>query len=123
MILKVKKTSEIVDADIMRNPEGKLEAVYWTKGTNNGRGGWTTVKLSNLVPLDYKTENEIHSDECLEVVKDKVKEYKKLFKLEGEDVELFKSLSKKQKKEYLKETVSILNRKELIAMLYSLLED
>ena len=123
MIMKVKKTSEIVDANITRNNEGKLEAVYWTKCMNSGKGGWTACKLSNLVPLYYKTENEIHSDECLRLVKDKVQEYKKLFKIEEKDIELFKSLSKKQKKEYLKETVSTLQRKELVAMLYSLLEE
>lgn len=64
MILKVKKTSEVVDAAIYMNSENKVYATYWTKGTNHGKGGWVTTKISALCPVNVETDQEQYSKIC-----------------------------------------------------------
>lgn len=78
MLLKVKKTSEKVDA-IITTENGKAYATYFTKGTNQGKGGWVTTKISALVPIDVKTENEIRSDQTVAEQKERENMYRKMF--------------------------------------------
>lgn len=84
MILKIKKTSEIVDVVISRNKDHVLTGVYWDKNTNNGSGGWKELKINNFVPIDYKTDNEKHSEELNKIINAKIDEYKRLFHLKDE---------------------------------------
>ena len=79
MELKIKKTSEVVDAFLCLNKDGKLVATYWTKGTNQGQGGWVTTKIKDLVPLDVETQNEKHSKECQAVVDERDQMYADMF--------------------------------------------
>lgn len=62
MILKVKKTLEIVDAAININKDNKVVATYRTRGTNQGKGGWVTTKISALCPIDVATDRERFSN-------------------------------------------------------------
>ena len=87
MILKVKKTSEIVDAAININKDGAVVATYWTKETNQGHGGWVTHKIRNLVPVKVETENEKHSKECQAIIDEQYDMYCKMFdQLDGKDI-------------------------------------
>ena len=79
MILKVKKTSEIVDAAIHVNNENKTVATYWTKGTNQGKGGWVTTRISALCPVDVETKNEQYSKMCQAKIDAIHKMYKDMF--------------------------------------------
>lgn len=78
MILKHKKTSQIVDAYLFRE-NGKTMATYWLNGMNQGKGGWNTSKLSELVPVEYETENEKHSKECQAIIDERDNMYKEMF--------------------------------------------
>lgn len=79
MILKHKKTSQIVDAAIHTNQKGSTMATYWLKGVNNGQGGWVTTKIGALVPVDVETKNEKHSNECQAIVNEREQMYKDMF--------------------------------------------
>lgn len=79
MKLKVKKTSEVVEAFVYANKEGKLVATYWTKGTNQGQGGWVTTRLKALVPIGVETPNEKHSKECQKAINERNEMYADMF--------------------------------------------
>lgn len=79
MILKVKKTSEVVDACININKDNKVVATYWTKGTNNGKGGWVTTKISALCPIDVETDNEQYSKMCQAKIDEVHRMYRDMF--------------------------------------------
>ena len=79
MILKVKKTSEIVDAAICINKDNKVIATYWSKGLTQGKGGWVTTKISALCPVDVETDREQYSKMCQAKLDERHKLYKDMF--------------------------------------------
>lgn len=90
MILKVKKTSEVVDAAIYMNSENKVYATYWTKGTNQGKGGWVTTKISALCPVNVETDREQYSKMC----QAKIDEVHRMYR------DMFDALEAENKKDY-----------------------
>lgn len=79
MILKVKKTSEIVDAAICVNKDNKVIATYWSKGLTQGKGGWVTTKISALCPVNVETDKEQYSKMCQAKIDEIHKMYKDMF--------------------------------------------
>ena len=79
MILKVKKTSEVVDAAIFMNNDNKVMATYWTKGINQGKGGWATSKISALCPVNVETDREQYSKMCQAKVDEVHRLYRDMF--------------------------------------------
>jgi len=79
MILKIKATSEIVDAAISINNDNKVVATYWTKGTNCGKGGWITTKISALCPVDVETDAEQYSKMCQAKIDEVHRMYRNMF--------------------------------------------
>lgn len=114
MILRNKSTQEIVDVEIVRNKDGKLCGVYWS---NNGNGCWIEKKISQFVPIEKRSQT------AYDQVENKVKQYRELFKLDGEDVNIFKNLQKTDRKEWFAKNLDHLLRKDLVSMMYLLMED
>lgn len=85
MILKVKKTSEVVDATIYVNKDDKIMAVYWTNGTNQGKGGWVKTKISALCPIDVETDREQYSKLCQAKIDEVHRMYRDMFDLIEEE--------------------------------------
>lgn len=81
MILKVKKTSEVVDAVICINKDNKVVATYWTNGINQGKGGWITTKISALCPIDVETDREQYSKMCQAKIDEVHRMYRDMFDL------------------------------------------
>ena len=79
MILKVKKTSEIVDATIYVDKDNKTMAVYWIKGTNGGKGGWVRTKISALCPVNVETDREQYSKVCQDKINEVYRMYRDMF--------------------------------------------
>ena len=79
MILKVKKTSEVVDAAICISNDNKVMATYWSKGINQGKGGWITAKISALCPVDVETDREQYSKMCQAKVDEVYRLYRDMF--------------------------------------------
>lgn len=93
MVLKHKKTSEVVDVFLERK-DGKLIGTYYARGYNNGRGGWLTCGIKDFIPVDVKTEAERKSDEHNAIVRQKIQEYKKLFKADLDEKKIVDYLEK-----------------------------
>ena len=79
MILKVKKTSEVVDAAIFVNKDNKIMATYWSKGLTQGKGGWITTKISALCPVDVETDREQYSKMCQAKIDEVHRLYRDMF--------------------------------------------
>ena len=75
-IMKIKKTSEVVEAIVHQTPNGNIMATYWSKNLGNQ---WVTSKLSALCPVDYKTDNEAYRDLCNAKAAETYAMYKNMF--------------------------------------------
>ena len=97
MILKIKKTSEVVDAFISTNKDGKVVATYYSKTLTGGQGGWMTTGIKYLVPLSVETDSEKKSEIANEIIRQKIREYKKLFKVNTDQDKIIKYLESNYK--------------------------
>lgn len=118
MLLRVKKTNQIVDGQLV-SFDNHTCFIYWEQSLNNGQGGWNRLRLKNFTPvIDKEASTEVKQD----YVADRIKEYKMLFKLESEDVDDFLVLNKEERKEWWKENGARLTRKDYIEIINILLE-
>ena len=98
-IMKIKKTSEVVEAIIHQAPNGNIMATYWSKNLGNQ---WVTSKLSALCPVDYKTDNEAYRDLCNAKAAEVYTMYKNMF----DEIEMIKSVCEDQNNEVINHSES-----------------